>query len=1337
MLHLVRIAISKILALNKLLVLLKLFLVTAFSLICFTKVAAQQDNLYFERLSLEKGLSQASVNCITQDHYGFIWFGTNDGLNRYDGYNFVVYKNNPKNSNSLSSNVITKIFEDPIGLLWIGTSTGLNCYDPRKEKFTHYLKMDPKYPGNNFVTSIYEANKTLWVGTYSGLNKYDRENDSFITYRNDLTTPNFINDQISVIYQDKMGQLWLGTEKGLCKVVLNNKEINFIFYNHSPEVIAKNKDKDRDRITAIYQDKTNQLWLGTNYNGLSWFDEKQQKLIPYSEINNPISDKYITDICEDSLGNLWVSTQKGLNIYDIQTKKFINYYSSSSPTSLSSNFITSIYKDRSNIVWIGTSLGISKFDFQNRRFNTYRADSKTGSEESSSYFYNILEDSRGEIWVVGFNKKICKFDPITKTVKAELRETPELEKALRSLEITSICEDLQGRIWFSTNKTGLYCYAPKQKTIKTYFSDPKNPYSISGDLVTRIYEDKTGLLWLPTDKGLNVYNPSTDQFSVEPIGNNPALALISTIYQDYEGIYWFGTQYEGLYKFDRKTQQLTSFKKSNQAGSISHNSITMICQDHKKNLWVSTYGGGINLFNPQTQHFTSFTENDGLSNNVVYAILEDKEGYFWLSTNQGLTKFSPTTKKLKNYTVADGLQNNEFNTGAYFRNSKGELYFGGIEGFNKFNPAQIVDNSYIPPIVITSFKVNDQAYPLAQPILALCAEQKQSEFLQLSYLENFLSFEFAALNYTHSEKNQYAYKMEGLNDDWVKSKDRRYVNFTNLATGNYIFRVKGSNNDGIWNETGVAIKITIVAPPWRSWWAYSLYLIAFVSSGYAFYRSRVKKIETHIHLREAEFRAQAAELANKAKSTFLANMSHELRTPLNAVIGFAQLLARQKTLTDEQYNYTKIIINNGEILLKLINDVLSIAKIEAGKLIINEESFNPTLFLREIGEVFQLKAKEKHLKFILDIAPNFPEQVLADKGKLQQVLINLLGNAFKFTSQGSITLKAFWQENLAYFQVIDTGYGISKTELENLFTPLTQTESGIKTGEGTGLGLSISQNFVRLMGGEITVQSELGKGTDFSFTVKMPKTAISMPILTTPKVIGLVDKQPKILVVDDKQENLIFLSKLLISIGFKVKEATNGIEAINIWQDWQPALILMDMRMPLMDGITATTKIRQQETSQESLQKPTIIIALSASVFDPERDALTNAGCDDFIPKPFKESFLLEKLATHLKIEYLYEKPTALASIEATSLNCEPSFDISQIAMLPNELLENLNTAITIGDVNQANLVLDQLVNYDANLAARLKSMVKQFAFPELVELLEAVEEYKSNQNNNKQSSEC
>lgn len=1333
----------------------KLFYIFFFTVVFSSSVLGQSLELNFERISLEQGLSQSSVNSIYQDRQGFMWFGTNDGLNRYDGYNFAVFRNDPRNPNSLSGSVILKVIEDSEGLIWTitGLNKGLNKYNPRTGKFTRYqlLLEDSKSENASYrqgLDIIEDSTKNIWIATDFGVARYDRKTDKFVYYNPDkmhssVTTMTAVRS----LYKDRANTLWLILDKGISKYIPETDSFTYI----------TNERFDKDFFAKhLYQDKAGKFWLDDS-NKIFSFDEKAEKFLEFYEIPKANSLSNLTEVTKEDIGDcLWMISDQGILLFNTITKKFTLYQNDkTNPNSLSHNNVLAIFQDNVGTFWIGTGLGINKYNPNGQQFVSYRLEKNTAkNRQPFSYFYRIFQDSRGEVWVVGDEQKINKFDPLTKTITAKLNETKELEQFLQDVSIFSIFEDSRGVLWFSTDEKGLYAYDLKTLKTKIYLLDPSYievnqdftytksfisyektnplPKDLNSFGFGEIYQDTLGDIWAVIQGNHQkigeaytgqtyLYDKDTENFFLKEPTKEVSTIFGAEIHRKPSTL-----QNSQLYKIPVEEISLVQ-KEIKAKTSVSLKEIQSFCKDNQGIIWVGTYGSGLYGYNPANKRLITITEKDGLPNNVVYGILKDKSGYLWLSTNQGIAKFNPQTLTFRNYTVIDGLQSNEFNSRAYFQSRTGEMFFAGVNGLNRFYPEQIKDASIAPPIVITTFKINDKVTPVSEKVAVNSWYKEQLDKVNLSYLENYVSFDFAALNFNHPEKNQYSYKLEGLEEKWSEAGFRRYVNYTNLAPGDYTFRVKGSNNNGVWNEVGAAIQIHIDPPPWKTWWAYLLYFMVAITSIITFYSFRIKKIQEQVKLEKAQYRAEAAETANEAKSTFLANMSHELRTPLNSVIGFSQLLIRDKTLSERHREQISIIAVCGETLLSLINDVLSIAKIEAGKTTLNQEVFSLTQLINQLEEMFIFQAEGKNLAFICEFSKDLPKQVIGDLNKLRQILMNLISNAIKFTTSGKIVFRASWQNGKAVFQVEDTGYGISQEELKLLFKPLTQTESGRKAKQGTGLGLAISRAFAELMGGDITVSSQLNRGSCFTCSVKLELTD-KVSTFSGKKIMKLESNQgaPRILIVDDRWENRAFLAELLSQIGFTVNEAKNGLDAIEVWEQWRPHLIFMDMRMPVLDGLEATKRIRLKEEIKKnnSLEKtfsPVVIIGLSASVYEKDQNKITSAGCDDFLPKPFSETVLLEKIASYLKVKYIYqenEKELTKLSISNSNDQNREDFLIEEIKVLPNDIIEDLHLAASIGDVRAANAVLDKIQVENQEVVFLLRNMIDNYLFAELLELL-------------------
>jgi len=804
----------------------------------------------FERMTVEDGLSQNAVLTILQDQKGFMWFGTEDGLNKFDGYNFSVFKHDPEDPTTIIDNLISKLFEDQNGDLWIGTRSGLDRYDRSTGNFTHYQNDpgDPNSLSGTWVVTIHEDREGfLWIGTDDGgLNQFNLETGTFTHYLHDPEDPTSLsNNSVRVIFEDQKGNLWIGTRDGLNR--FDHTTETFVHYQNDPKDPHSLSDNN---VTAILDDQQGTLWVGTEGGGLNQLDPSSLSFIHYR--NNPqdldsLSHDRIRSLFEDHTGRLWVGTQNGLDFLNPIGDLFIHFrHDPSDPFSLSSNSIWSIYEDRTGVLWFGTyGGGLSKYTHAANQFNLYQHQSNNSISLSDNMVWAIAEDHNGIVWIGTFNGGLNKLDRSTGTFTV-FQHDPNDPSSISSNDIRAILEDHTGQLWVGTSG-GLDRFDPITESFIHYKHDPDDPSSLSEDRVIVLLEDHSGNLWVGTrTNGLNRMDPTTRTFTryqhdpndLGSLGDNRVWAL----HEDHTGAIWVGT-IGGLNMWDETKDQFTRYNHDPEdPQSLSNDAVFSIYEDTTGAIWIGTWGGGLDHFNREKQTFTHYTEKDGLANNVIYGIEVDKDGYLWLSTNVGLSKFDSQTETFKNYDVSDGLQNNEFNVGAHFRSESGELFFGGIQGFNAFFPDQVIESSHIPPVVITSFaKFN-------QPVQLDLAE---GDHIQLSYRENFISFEFAALDYNAPKKNQYAYMLEGFDEDWIESGTRRYASYTNLRGGDYLFRVKGSNSDGVWNEEGVSIRITVTPPIWETWWFIGSVILVLTGALFAGYRLRVRSIEARS--RELEF----------------------------------------------------------------------------------------------------------------------------------------------------------------------------------------------------------------------------------------------------------------------------------------------------------------------------------------------------------------------------------------------------------------------------------------------------------------------------------------------------
>ncbi len=799
--------------------------------------------LRFDHISIEQGLSQSSVHVILQDSRGFMWFGTQDGLNRYDGYTFKNYKPDPDLTSSLSDRWVTSIVEDHEGYLWIGTRLGgLNRFDPRTEAFKRYLHVekDPLSLSDNHINVLYlDQADNLWVGTNKGLDQLNRKTNTFTHYAYDPSKQEGITGKtITAIFQDSRGRFWLGTSAGGLNL-FNPQNKTFTSYQSNPEIKTTISD---DFVTSITE-SNNVLWVGTP-TGLNKFQPETGNFERFTHDDSndqSVASNMINTLLVDSTGNLWIGTDNGLDRLSEAGKRFIHYRND--PTysrSLSSDYITSIHEDRGGVLWFGTyGGGVNKYDRLRDKFAYYRHDPRDKNSLSDNLIMPIFVDSDGYVWIGTLGEGLDRFTRSTNQV-IHYRNSPSRPNSIISNEILSIYEDQDGMLWIGT-RNGLDSFDRNSFVFKHYQRDPNRPESLSANRVYVVYVDRQNNVWVGTAAGLDRLDRKTGTFiHYKPQVENPnslSGTFVNTIIEDSKGNLWVGTFDSGLNRFDPVTETFTRYRyNANDKTSISNDAVQVIYEDAKGRIWIGTAGGGLNLYHPETESFTYYLEKDGLPNGVVYGILEDAQGNLWMSTNFGISRFNPETKTFRNFDEGDGLQSNEFNSSSYAKGRGGEFYFGGINGLTVFHPSSITDNPYVPPVALTSITQGDQ------PIVAGSSVETVQN-ITLRYPQNLFEFEFAALSYNQSGKNQYAYMLEGFDTNWHFIKNKRNGRYTNLPGGDYTLLLKGTNSDGVWTESSVRINITVIPPFWQTTWfriLLSVLLVAVVLSGF---RLRTKTIQ--------------------------------------------------------------------------------------------------------------------------------------------------------------------------------------------------------------------------------------------------------------------------------------------------------------------------------------------------------------------------------------------------------------------------------------------------------------------------------------------------------------
>ncbi len=1240
-----------------------------FSLLCF----AQTDQIQFEHLSVEEGLSATTVMAILQDSRGFLWFGTYDGLNRYDGYSFTTYIHNSDDSTTISSNSIRALCEDGEGNIWVGTwNNGLNKFNRNTGKFTRYVnsERDTESISNNEILSVHcSKSNQVWIGTADGLNKLDKNNNRFIRFKNDSLNPESISGNIvNCIYEDKKGILWIGTSNGLNKFSeKDNKFIRYVNSSSNPRSINHNK------VICLIEDKDGFLWVGTHGGGLNILNPETENFTHYRlNSSNPfsISDDYIYALLEDSRGSIWIGTyQGGLNRFDKQKNRFYRYIPElDNPFSLNDNGVFALCEDRSGIIWIGTWVGgLNKYDPGKKKFKHYCQIADDPESINSNKIRSFCEDNYGSIWIgtedAGLNILKRDSDKFIHYISK-----PSNTKGLSNNIVYSICKDNFNNLWIGTDGGGLNKLNLTTKKFTHFTHDPNNTNSISEDRISLVFKDNSGVLWIGTSEGgLNTFDIKSEKFT--RLSRNPddksgiGSEKVYSVYEDRRGVLWIGTHGGGLCRYDKKKKQFIYYQnRPGDSTSLSNNVVSCVYEDNAGILWVGTEDG-LNKFDRENEIFYSYKKSDGLPNNMILGILEDDYGNLWLSTNKGISKFNPTNFTFRNYDENDGLQGNEFNQWAYYKCRNGEMLFGGSNGFNIFHPDSIRDNTYIPPVVITEFQLlhNTITAGFNKSINRTILTNSISETseIQLAHDDNVISFEFAALDFHIPGKNKYAHKLEGFDDDWnYTNADRRFATYTNLDPGEYTFRVKGSNNDGIWNEDGAFLRIIINPPWWKNWWAYILYGIILASIFYSstrFYlnRQRLKQqlILEHEH-------SEKLEEVDQMKSRFFTNISHEFRTPLTLILGPSESIAINSS-REEIRKHANTINKNANRLLDLINQLLDISKLEAGKLELKASKYNIVPFIKGVAMSFESFAEKKDITLRVKSDKDDIE-LYFDKEKMEKVFTNLISNAFKFTPEGGSIIVSIkeTEHNSVEIKIKDSGIGIPEKEIPMLFDRFYQVDSPrSKTHGGSGIGLALSKELVELHKGVIKVESKLEKWTEVTVILLLGKdhlqeNEIVESIVPTKKKKVVVDNNSEwdslllekssseifdkdkiiILIVEDNTDVREYVKDSLES-DYYIEEAANGEQGVRKAKAIIPDLIISDVMMPKMDGNELARKLKNDEPTSHIP-----IILLTAKTEQESKLEGLETGADAYLTKPFDTKELQIRIKNLINVRRKLQK---------------------------------------------------------------------------------------------------
>lgn len=1210
--------------------------------------AGTNEDFYFTHIGLEEGLSHSTVFSINQDKEGNLWFATYDGLNRYNGYNFTVYRHQYTNHNSIASDISRCISVDDSGRIWIGTREGLSLYNRHKDIFSNYFY---KKKGQNVaVNSIVPIqNDWLMLSTAEGILLFDVKRECFL---ND-TLPAALHLLKSTVLVKQDNCIYIGAEDGV------------YIYTLSKGTFEKCIDIPAGvRIHAILCQMYSRIWMATEGDGLYLYDTQTKKLKNYraEDRKSGLNSNYVRSLELDTENRLWIGTYSGLNIYREATDNFYSIKSSEiEEGSLSQNSVRSIFKDSQGGMWLGTYWGgLNYYHPLCNRFQRIKHIPFLNSL-NNNVVSCIVEDKKHNLWIGTSDGGLNYYDNVTQKYKSYLFDSGTLRVPFKDIK-TVYVDEVHDKVYVGAHAGGMMVLNRKSGRVEYYNKQNSN---LPSNNIYSIISDDQGGLWVASLENLLHFNIGQGSFTVvdkdnhgQDIQRNSRL-----LFRDSKKRIWVGGEM-GLSVYNQLGTSLLANTEYPIIPALKQALVNCFYESAAGYIWVGTRNGLFALKQGEKK-VKQYTTANGLPSNVIYGILEDAYGRLWISTNQGLSCLNPENGKFRSFTIIDGLQGNQFNAGAYCRKENGNMLFGGVNGITSFRPETLIDNPYTPkPVINKLFVFNKEVLPSDKTNI-LQERIEYVDHITLSSSQNSFAISFVVSNYIAGKHNTFAYKLEGYNDEWYKQNDISPVSYSNLPAGNYTFYIKAANNDGKWNEEPTVLHICVLPVWYRTWWAiflfaFSLLLLLFGVMRFFWLR---KAMQDEIRLERLD--KEKREEMNQMKIRFYVNISHELRTPLTLIVAPLQELLNTIKGHWEQ-EHLSYIQRNTNRLLHLVNQMMDYRRAELGIFELRPKHANVYKRVLNCFINYENLAKRKEIDY------NFytelqDEDALFDGNYLDLIVNNLLSNAFKFTREGDcITVKLYKEKDNLVLQVADTGVGISKEKQEKVFERFYQVENG---HEGSGIGLSLIQRLVELHHGSITLQSELGKGTVFSVYLPQNSTAYSQEELQgereeieeqrvystnaqdiyigdeklseTDETIEERSKRGTILVVEDNTELRQYLVSGLSSL-FNLLEAENGQKALEVLKEKEVDLIITDVMMPVMDGVKLCKQVKQ---NLRTCHIP--VYMLSAKVDVKYQLEGLQVGADDYISKPFSMEVLKNKVLNTLRTRYrIFEKYSSMAEVE-------------------------------------------------------------------------------------------
>lgn len=1246
----------------------------------------QPTEMEFKYISLNEGLSNAYVHAIAQDDDGYIWIGTDDGLNRFNGYEMTVYRHDKADSFSIAGNSVTTLLKDGKGRLWVGSDEGLDLYNPDMDHFIHIQN------SGSLVSALFESSDSaIWIGTSQGIARYNEESKTVekVYFYEESSSLRFDDSGFPVnVFKEYDGRFMIvGTWQGVLAIDKRQKTVRKIS-------VAELASGD-DHISSLEIDGNKNIWIGTYGGGVFQMDFSRNRLRKVNISGGNRIDEKVLSLFLDGEGHLWVGTEQcGLyklymNSFDESGFEYEHFIDNELPGSLSYRSVTCMFKDADAGLWIGAhNGGVNYLSAGRRYFGSIRRNPFMNSTISHKKVWGVCEDLQGNIWIGTDGGGLDRYNPHTGAITNYRADGGH--GSLADNAILCAYRDNDGDLWFGTYAGGLNRYIPSSQKFKTHKHLPGDTASIGGNDVRAIIQDRERRLWVATNQGgLNVLNKTTGQFKRYNTANS-ALATndIRSLYIDKKQRLWIGTFEQGLYLFD--SGRFQNYRLEN--GANRDNIIFSIDEDANGNLWLGSYGAGLLKFDPESRQFEIFDEKRGLANNVVHAVAVDRDNYVWTASNQGISRFNIEKQEFVNYNTNDGLPTLAFNDGSVLKSQNGSFYFGSLDGLVFFDPREEYRQIKPSKVNIEELRIFNKVVKPGHVEGLLKKGFNNTSHLTFNSSQSVFSLQYAAIHYPNPDKLHYSYMLEGIDEQWNYVNKLRNVTYTTLPSGDYVFKVRASLDNKNWSDE-TYLFITALPPFWKSSWAYGLYalvagLIILISRRYKLNKLKMKRM---IELEQIE-KKRLAEIYT-LKMNFFTNISHEFRTPLTLILSPLEQIVKDQDLHEIVRNKLLSVYNHANKLLRLINQLMEFRKVETGNMNLKVTENELVNFTYEVYRAFIELADLNSIEFKFNSNADSLNLWFNQK-HFETILYNLISNAFKYTpnhGKVSVEIDARRQEGICYISVRDNGKGISEEYINQIFNKYYQVvEAETIHIMGTGIGLALVKDLVELHKGKIEVKSQKNSGTEISLKFRLGSDHFldnqlirdnvgewqnghdRLPIVDMPVVkeeARPVSQKHSILIVEDNADIRSYIQSLFAGY-YKVFEAEEGEEGFQIAKAKNPSVVVSDIMMPGMDGIELCKKLKQDK---QTLHIP--VVLLTAKADDLHKLEGISIGADDYVTKPFNADIFKAKINTLIRnqsrLREYYASRILLQPVEESLNSADKEFLDKAIETVEKNLLDS------------------------------------------------------------------